>query len=108
MDFIHEVHVHPVHDSLMSGRAFRTLNILDDFNREALWIEVETSLPAQRVIRVLDSLAQVRGYPARLRLDNTCTSLVRSASAGVAPLLRSYTRCGPELISRCLADWAER
>ena len=40
-------------DSLSSGRAFRTLNILDDYNREALWIEVDTSLPAERVIRVL-------------------------------------------------------
>ena len=74
-----------MHDSLMSGRAFRTLNVLDDFNREALWIEVETSLPAQRVIRVLDTLAQSRGYPARLRLDN-----------------------GPEFIAHSLADWAER
>jgi putative transposase len=43
-------------DSLASGRAFRTLNILDDFNREALWIEVDTSLPAERVIRVLEIL----------------------------------------------------
>ena len=36
-------------DSLSNGRTFRTLNILDDFNREALWIEVDTSLPAERV-----------------------------------------------------------
>ena len=43
-------------DSLVSGRAFRTLNILDDFNREALWIEVDTSLPAERVIRVVEML----------------------------------------------------
>ena len=43
-------------DSLASGRAFRTLNILDDFNREALWIEVDTSLPAERVVRILETL----------------------------------------------------
>jgi putative transposase len=74
-----------MHDSLNSGRPFRTLNVLDDFNREALWIEVETSLPALRVTRVLDILAQVRGYPSRLRLDN-----------------------GPEFIARRLADWAQQ
>lgn len=44
-------------DSLINGRAFRTLNVIDDFNREALWIEVDTSLPATRVTRVLDQLA---------------------------------------------------
>ena len=44
-------------DSLESGRAFRTLNVIDDFHREALWIEVDTSLPAERVIRVLEILA---------------------------------------------------
>jgi putative transposase len=38
-------------DSLLSGRAFRTFNVLDDYNREALWIEVDTSLPSERVIR---------------------------------------------------------
>ncbi len=71
-------------DSLTSGRAFRTLNIIDDFNREALWIEVDTSLPAERVIRVLEMLALWRGYPQQLRIDN-----------------------GPELISHKLAAWAE-
>ena len=70
-------------DSLMSGRKFRTLNIIDDFNREALWIEIDTSLPAQRVTRVLDTLALWRGYPKQLRIDN-----------------------GPELISQELARWA--
>jgi putative transposase len=41
---------------MADGRAFRTLNILDDFNREAFWIEVDTSLPAERVTRVLEML----------------------------------------------------
>lgn len=72
-------------DALMSGQKFRTFNVLDDFNREALAIEIDTSLPAARVVRVLEQVSAWRGYPARLRLDN-----------------------GPELISVALADWAER
>jgi putative transposase len=71
-------------DSLVSGRAFRTLNILDDFNREALWIEVDTSLPAERVIRVLEMLISWRGCPRQIRTDN-----------------------GPELIASRLEQWAE-
>ncbi len=45
-------------DSLTSGRRFRTLNIIDDFNREALWIELDISLPSKRIERVLDRIAQ--------------------------------------------------
>jgi putative transposase len=71
-------------DSLANGRAFRTLNILDDFNREALWIEVDFSIPALRVIRVLNMLASWRGLPRQIRMDN-----------------------GPELISKALKEWAE-
>jgi len=43
-------------DSLVSGRAFQTMNILDDFNREALWIKVDTSLHAERLIKVLEMI----------------------------------------------------
>jgi putative transposase len=50
-------------DSLSNGRTFRTLNIIDDFNREALWIEVDTSLPAERVVRVLEGLLLWRATP---------------------------------------------
>lgn len=57
-------------DALMSGTRFRTFNVLDDFNREALAIEIDTSLPAARVVRVLEQVSAWRGYPARLRLDN--------------------------------------
>lgn len=71
-------------DSLSSGRAFRTLNILDDYNREALWIEVDTSLPAERVIQVLEMLLLWRGVPQQIRMDN-----------------------GPELISHRLEAWAQ-
>lgn len=70
-------------DSLLGGRSFRTFNVLDEFNRQALWIELDTSLPAGRIRRVLDQLADCYGYPAQIRSDN-----------------------GPELISRELATWA--
>jgi putative transposase len=72
-------------DSLWSGRRFRTFNVIDDFNREALRIEIDTSLPALRITRALDELIEVRGKPRRLRLDN-----------------------GPELISAALAKWATK
>jgi putative transposase len=71
-------------DSLSTGRAIRTLNILDDYNREALWIEVDTSLPAERVVRVLENLLFWRAAPKQIRMDN-----------------------GPELISQRLACWAK-
>ena len=71
-------------DVLYGGQRFRTFNVVDDFNREALGIEVDTNLPAARVIRVLDRIAAWRGYPERLRMDN-----------------------GPELVSVALAEWAE-
>lgn len=71
-------------DSLLSGRKFRTLNLMDDFNREALAIEVDTSLPAERVIRVLEQVLTWRGKPNRIRVDN-----------------------GPEFISTALGFWCE-
>lgn len=72
-------------DALWSGRRFRTFNVNDDFNRESLRIEIDTSLPSARVIRALDELVELRGPPRRLRLDN-----------------------GPEFISTTLKDWARR
>lgn len=48
-------------DALWSGRRFRTFNVNDDFNRESLQIEIDTSLPAARVIRALDELVELRG-----------------------------------------------
>ena len=59
-----------VHDSLESGRRIRTLNIVDDFTRECLAIEVDTSLSGVRVARVLDAIALVRGYPQTIVMDN--------------------------------------
>jgi putative transposase len=59
-----------MHDSLYSGRKFRTLNIIDDYNREALTIEIDTSLPSARVVRVLKNLIAWRGSPEQIRVDN--------------------------------------
>jgi putative transposase len=49
-------------DSLSNGRTFRTLNIIDDFNREALWIEVDTSLPAERLVRCVGRSSALASY----------------------------------------------
>ncbi|HBW8316255.1 IS3 family transposase [Klebsiella pneumoniae] len=73
-----------MHDALTCGRRFRTFNVVDDFNREALAIEIDLNIPAQRVVRVLDRIVASRGYPLKLRMDN-----------------------GPELVSVTLAQWAE-
>jgi len=52
------------------GQRFRSLNIVDDFSRECPAIEVDTSLPGVRVVRVLDRLAETRGLPLEIVLDN--------------------------------------
>jgi putative transposase len=59
-----------MHDALYGGRRFRTLNVLDEANREALAIEVGVSIPAARVVRVLEQLVTIYGSPAALRVDN--------------------------------------
>jgi putative transposase len=71
-------------DALVDGRKFRVLNVIDDFNRESLAIEVDTSLPSRRVIRVLERIIARRGKPTCLRTDN-----------------------GPEFISHLLQEWCE-
>ena len=71
-------------DQLGDGRAFRLLNVLDDFNREGLGIEVDFSLPTARVIRSLNRIIEWRGKPQVIRVDN-----------------------GPEYISGKLREWAE-
>jgi putative transposase len=73
------------HDTLASGRTFRTLNLIDRFTRECLAIEVDTSLPAARVVRVLDRVIGVAGKPESIRIDN-----------------------GPEFASQVLDAWAAR
>jgi putative transposase len=59
-----------VHIILWNGKTFRVLNELDDNNRQALWIEPDTSLPAERVVRMLNQLKEIRGVPAMIRVDN--------------------------------------
>jgi len=59
-----------VRDTLSSGRAFRALTLVDEFTRECLHIEVDTSLPGLRVARVLEQLALTRGLPRSIVVDN--------------------------------------
>ncbi len=58
------------HDTLQDSRRIRTLNIVDDFTREALEIEVDTSISGARVARVLDRIADERGLPKTIVMDN--------------------------------------
>lgn len=74
-----------MHDYLENGKNYRLLNVIDDFNREGLGIEVDFSLPGMRVIRTLEQIIEWRGKPKSLRCDN-----------------------GPEYISKLLADWSEK
>jgi putative transposase len=59
-----------LHDALATGRKVRTLSIKDAYTREMLAIEVDTSLPALRVVRVLERLRLERGLPLRIVIDN--------------------------------------
>ncbi|WKL16191.1 hypothetical protein QYQ99_01060 [Comamonas testosteroni] len=56
-------------DALWSSRRLRTFNVIDEFSRECLCIEIDTSLPAPRVVRALEELAEIRGVPPSIRLD---------------------------------------
>jgi len=72
-------------DSLHDGKTIRTMNIMDDYNREVLWIEVRHSFPAEQMTKVLDWVAEWRGYPERIRSDN-----------------------GPEFIAKHTDRWAQK
>ena len=72
-----------MHDSLADKRSYRLFNVIDDFNREALGMEIDMSLPAERVIRSLEQIIEWRGKPQSIRCDN-----------------------GPEYISSKLKAWA--
>jgi putative transposase len=71
-------------DALYYGTRFRTFNVIDDHNREVLAIEVDTSLRAQRVVRVLERLKAQRGVPDVIRVDN-----------------------GPEFLSQAFTEWCQ-
>src|SRR5690606_37496913 len=72
-----------VSDGLVDGRRVRCLNIVDDFTKQCLAIEVDTSLPGKRVVNVLQRLAESRGLPKGITVDN-----------------------GPEFVSKALDEWA--
>jgi putative transposase len=72
-----------VHDWLVGGQRLRTLNVVDAYTRECHAIEVDTSLPGGRVVRVLDALIAKHGRPSGITVDN-----------------------GPEFISQALDRWA--
>ena len=76
-------------DQLADGRSFRTLNVLDDFNREGLAIEVDFSLPSERVVRVLNQIIAWRGKPLAIRVELPM----------VVPLVRATIGDGPEYVS---------
>jgi len=59
-----------MHDGLINGVPFRSFNVIDDFNREALNITLDKSLTSQRVIRELEKLIEWRGKPEKIRVDN--------------------------------------
>ncbi len=87
LDLAHEVNrcwaLDFVHDALYCGRTFRTLNVIDEANRECLTIEVGTSIPSARLIRVLDRLIDCYGAPDAIRCDN-----------------------GPEMCSQAFTNWS--
>jgi putative transposase len=72
-----------VTDSIVTGRRFRALVIVDDYSRECPVIEVDTSLGGHRIVQVLDRLSEMRGLPAIITMDN-----------------------GPEFTSKALDEWA--
>jgi putative transposase len=72
-----------IEDGLVTGRKFRTFNVVDAFSRKSLASDVDTSLPGARVVDVLDRLAETRGHPEELVIDN-----------------------GPEFIGRARDQWA--
>ncbi|MGE8358023.1 MAG: IS3 family transposase, partial [Microvirgula sp.] len=74
-----------MHDQLADGRSIRLFNVIDDFHREGLCIDVDFSLPSLRVIRALEQIIEWRGRPQAIRCDN-----------------------GPEYVSGVLKDWAEK
>jgi putative transposase len=59
-----------MHDQLTDARSFRSLNVLDDFNRELLGAEIDFSLPSERAIRAIDRIIEWRGQPKAIRADN--------------------------------------
>lgn len=74
-----------VSDALLNGRRFRTFNVTDDFNREAIHIEIDTSITSERLVRVFEQIQRQRALPQVLRTDN-----------------------GPEFLGKRFTEWAKQ
>lgn len=73
-----------VTDVLENKKRFRAFNVIDDYNREALHIEIDFSLTSNRIVWVLNHLVNKKGKPEKIRMDN-----------------------GPEFIAKITAEWSE-
>jgi len=102
---------------LTDGRRFRTLNVVEDWNREVLGIEVDFSLPAARVVTLLTSLVSRYGPPTRLRVDNgpeLSSQLLQTAEfrasrvtcTGFSPPVRPKTPIWNALTARFAASYS--
>ena len=85
-----------MHDTLANGRAFRTFNVIDDFAREVLAIEIDFSISGSRVVRVLEQLCEWHGKPTTIRSDNgpEFRSHVVQAWANANNIIRDFIRPG--------------
>jgi putative transposase len=91
-----------MHCRAMDGRAFRLLNVLDDFNREGLGIEVDFSLPAERVIRSLNRIIEWRGKPETIRVPSRDHAAHNPAGQWIIALNISVASCWNGLRNKVL------